>query len=318
MPVDDLVKLLADPDRFVAFSARKALEKTPVDQWQDKVLTATAARTFLQGGTGLLAAAPSRDVALAVLSGCESMLRDNIDKIGNNPSPAQLAEFRDTLRVAQLALIRGELQPVDAASFADEVMKKYPTKDALTDHELVRLMVYLQPPEAAAALAAQLESDLPEVEKLHIAAYAARLNTGWDTDQKLAMLRYFEAIRGGEGGHSVNGYIENFARDFFTNLTLQERRQVLAAGEKFPTSALSILAKLPAGFAAGSLGGDAGTRPAARRARRRTGRAAARRADRGARRQRRGRVVCVLARGVCQGSGTAVARGHEPHAASAG
>ena len=59
------------------------------------------------------------------------------------------------------------------------------------------------------------------------------------------MLRYFEAVRGVEGGHSVNGYIENFARDFFTNLTMKERRQVIAAGENFPTSALSILAKLP-------------------------------------------------------------------------
>ena len=59
------------------------------------------------------------------------------------------------------------------------------------------------------------------------------------------MLRYFETVRGVEGGHSVNGYIEYFARDFFTNLTLAERRQVIAAGENFPTSALSILAKLP-------------------------------------------------------------------------
>ena len=59
------------------------------------------------------------------------------------------------------------------------------------------------------------------------------------------MLRYYESVRGMEGGHSVNGYIEGFARDFFTNLSLAERRQVLAAGENFPTSALSILAKLP-------------------------------------------------------------------------
>ncbi len=117
----------------------------------------------------------------------------------------------------------------------------------LANRELVRLLTYLQPPEAAAALAAQLASeDLPDEEKLHIAAHAARLKTGWNTDQKLAMLRYFEAIRGADGGHSVNGYIENFARDFFTNLTLKERKQVIAAGENFPTSALSILAKLPA------------------------------------------------------------------------
>jgi putative heme-binding domain-containing protein len=244
-PVDDLVRLLGDPDRFVAFAARKALERTPVDQWQEKVLSATSARVFLQGGTGLLAAAPSKETAIAVLDGCETMLRDNIDQIDRTPSPAQTAEFLDTLRVTQLALVRGEIAPKDAPALAEELLKKYPSSDPLVNRELVRLLVYLQPPEAAAVLTAQLASDIPEVEKLHIAAYAARLKTGWNTDQKLAMLRYFEAIRGAEGGHSVNGYIENFARDFFTNLTLKERRQVIAAGENFPTSALSILAKLP-------------------------------------------------------------------------
>ena len=71
------------------------------------------------------------------------------------------------------------------------------------------------------------------------------------------MLRYFEAVRGVEGGHSVNKYIENFARDFFTNLTLKERQQVIAAGENFPTSALSILAKLPRESGAGSVRRDA-------------------------------------------------------------
>jgi putative heme-binding domain-containing protein len=244
-PVHDLVRLLGDSDRFVAFAARKALEKTPVDQWRDRVITATTARTFLQGGAGLLAAAPSKEVARAILDGCETMLRDNIDQIDRNPSPAQIAEFRDTLRVAQLALIHGELTPEEAPTLAGEVLKRYPTGDAMADRELVRLLVYLQPPEAAAVLTHQLESDIPDDEKLHIAAYAARLHNGWNTDQKLAMLRYYESIRGVEGGHSVNKYIENFARDFFTNLTLKERRQVIAAGENFPTSALSILAKLP-------------------------------------------------------------------------
>jgi putative heme-binding domain-containing protein len=245
-PVDELVRLLGDPDRFVAFAAQRALERTPVDQWQELVLTSTTARTFLQGGTALLAAAPSREAALAVLEGCQTMLRDNIDRIDRQPSPAQEAEFRDTLRVAQLALIHGKLQPRDVPELADEVLKKYPTGDPLANRELVRLLAYLQPPQAAAALAGQLNADLPDVEKLHIAAYAARLKTGWNTDEKLAMLRYFESIRGADGGHSVNGYVENFARDFFTNLTMKERRQVLAAGESFPTSALSILAKLPA------------------------------------------------------------------------
>jgi putative heme-binding domain-containing protein len=90
-----------------------------------------------------------------------------------------------------------------------------------------------------------LESDIPDVEKLHVAAYAARITHGWSTPEKLVMLRYFEQARGVAGGHSLSGYIETFARDFFTNLTLTERQQVLAAGESYPSSALSVLAKLP-------------------------------------------------------------------------
>ncbi len=245
-PVDDLTRLLGDTDRFVAYAARKALEKTPVDQWQDQVISANSARIFLQGGAGLLAAAPSREVALAVLEGCETMLHDNIDQIGKQPSPAQEAEFRDTLRVAQLALLHGEIPPQDAPGLTAEVLKLYPTSDPLANRELVRLLAYLQPAEAAAILAAQLEANIGEAEKLQIAAHAARLKTGWNTDEKLTLLRYFEAVRTVDAGHSVNGYIEHFARDFFTNLSLKERRQVISAGEKFPTSALSILAKLPA------------------------------------------------------------------------
>jgi putative heme-binding domain-containing protein len=115
----------------------------------------------------------------------------------------------------------------------------------MANRELVKLLAYLQPAGAAHALAAQLNSKIADVEKLQIAAYAPRITTGWDTPDKLVMLRYYEQVRGVEGGHSVNAYVEHFARDFFANFTLAERRQVIAAGETFPTSALSILAKLP-------------------------------------------------------------------------
>jgi putative heme-binding domain-containing protein len=59
------------------------------------------------------------------------------------------------------------------------------------------------------------------------------------------MLSYYEKVRGLSGGHSMGGYIENFARDFFANLNSTERRQLIATGEHYPTSSLSVLAKLP-------------------------------------------------------------------------
>ena len=84
------------------------------------------------------------------------------------------------------------------------------------------------------------------MEKLQIAGYAPRITTGWEIQDKLIMLRYLELVRGIEGGNSLAGYIEYFARDFFANLTLDERKELIATGENYPTSALSVLAKLPA------------------------------------------------------------------------
>ena len=62
----------------------------------------------------------------------------------------------------------------------------------MMNRELVKLLAYLKPPEAAHALTQQLESNIPDVEKLQIAAYAPRITAGWETQDKLIMLRYLE------------------------------------------------------------------------------------------------------------------------------
>lgn len=242
---DKLLPLLDDPDRFVAFSARRALEKLPANQWQQPVLTAPTSRAFLQGATGLLVAYPSPQLAVQILNRCDAMLRGNVNDPGQPRGQLSDEAALDLLHVAQLALIRGAIQPKGAGKIAEQLVREYPTQSATMNRELVKLLAYLQPSEAPHLLAQQLAADTPDVEKLHIAAYAARIGSGWQMADKLAMLRYYEQVRGLEGGHSVSGYIEAFARDFFTSLTLDERRQVLAAGQTYPTSALSILAGLP-------------------------------------------------------------------------
>ena len=58
-------------------------------------------------------------------------------------------------------------------------------------------------------------------------------------------VEFLGGTRTGAGGHSFAGYIENVSRDFFAGLTEDERALVLADGAKRPSSALSVLAKLP-------------------------------------------------------------------------
>jgi putative heme-binding domain-containing protein len=244
-PVATLLKLLGDRDRFVAFSARRALEKVPTEEWQSQVLAERTPRPFLQGATGLLVAHPSPEVSRKILTRCEAMLRGDVNEPGQKRGHISDANYLDLLRVVQLALIRGNISATDVPTLGQQMLLEYPTRDVMMNRELVKLIAYLKPPEAAQALTRQLDTNLPDVEKLQIAAYLPRITTGWQTQDKLIMLRYLESVRGIEGGHSLAGYIEYFARDFFAGLTLEERKELIATGENYPTSTLSVLAKLP-------------------------------------------------------------------------
>ena len=144
-----------------------------------------------------------------------------------------------------MAIALGKLPAERVPTLGNVLLARYPCGDSAADREMVRLLVYLQVPGVAEKFAAQMTSELPYADKLHVAAYASRLDAGWNIQAKIAVMTFFEESRTVKGGYSVSAYIENFARDFFTKFSLPERQQVLAAGERWPTSALSVLAKLP-------------------------------------------------------------------------
>jgi putative heme-binding domain-containing protein len=234
-PTATLVKLLGDPDRFVAFAARRALEQQPPQAWAQQVVNDPNNTVFCRGAVPLLAVMKDPAAAQAVLKRCEAILQ----------SSASAEQMVDALRVSQLAIAQGKLAPEQVPTLGNILLAKYPCGDSAADREIVRLLVYLQVPGAAEKFAAQMTSDLSYAEKLHVAAYASRLEAGWDIQAKIAVMTFFEESRTVEGGYSVSAYVENFARDFFTKFSLAERQQVLASGERWPTSSLSVLAKLP-------------------------------------------------------------------------
>ncbi|MAT73007.1 MAG: heme-binding protein [Planctomycetaceae bacterium] len=238
-----ILPLLADEDRFVRFAAMRALQQLPVREWAVAVLSETRPQPFAYGVAALLAVDHPPATCRAAL---QRTIRLLVPAGGSGPLSAD--EQLELLRVAQLALHLGALGPDDAAATQAEpqLAQLYPAKDARVNRELVRLLVGLQSPSAAEKFAAELrKKDLPAEDKLHIAAYAPRLKSGWTTASKLTLMRALEEARSVEGGYSVAAYVEGFAREFFDKMTLGERRQVIAGGEKWPASALSALASLP-------------------------------------------------------------------------
>ncbi|HMO85350.1 MAG TPA: HEAT repeat domain-containing protein, partial [Lacipirellulaceae bacterium] len=221
--------LLNDPDRFVAYSARLLMEQMPVESWAPAVLREEKPRAFCYGATALVNVERNPATSRAVVDRCLEFVRDDRwDSLSDH-------QRRDLFRVVQLALIHGPLGAGDVPQLAEQLLADYPVADAMCNREIVRLLVHLQVEGAAEKFAVELaRDDLHMNDKLHIGAYAARLQQGWTTAAKLRLLQFYELARNIEGGYSVDKYIEEFAREFMTRLTPAERRHVLAGGEKWP------------------------------------------------------------------------------------
>ncbi|MEZ6069729.1 MAG: HEAT repeat domain-containing protein [Pirellulales bacterium] len=230
-PAAQLVEMMADEDRFVAWAARRALERVPVDQWRSQVLQHRDCRVFTRGAVALLMVDDPASSNEAILDGVSEFLDVNLP-------------WDDTaavLRVAELALIRGEVAPEDVPRLSAQLAEKYPSDNSAINRELVRLLVYLQQDGVAEKLMAQLRTEIPMEEKIHVASHARFLRAGWTPQEKLELLEFYESARQQEGGFSLSRYVDNFVRDFFKDMSEEERKMVLEHGAELPSAALLAL-----------------------------------------------------------------------------
>ena len=245
IPIQRLAQLVSDSDRFVAFAARRALERVPPEEYRDDILSTHRTRLFIQGATALLAKHPDADTAQVILERCHEILRGEIRDPKYPAGFVSDENFIDLLRVMQLAFLRGDLPPTRMATLGSDLAKEYPSTDVTMNREIVRILVFLQEPSVVPRMIRELEGDVPDTEKLHVATHLSLHKRGWTTDHKMQLLKYYEHARSLSGGHSLSRYIEGATREFCSHLTDEEREAVLARGAQWPGAALATLASFP-------------------------------------------------------------------------
>lgn len=234
-PVEDLLKLLETDDRALAWSARRLLETLPVEEWKDQVLETDSHRVLVHGGLALATAHASPEHAAAVIESMRVTMQDFVSD----------QDFVDMLRVMQVAIIRGELKPDGLADLKLQLSEEFPAGNPTINRELVRLLAFLQADEIIDRYLAYLESEVDNVEKLHLALHLRFIESGWTAEQKFKLLQFYEAAQKHEAGQAYAQYAQNVARDFAKNLTEEEARLVIAKGAEWPNAALGALYKLP-------------------------------------------------------------------------
>ena len=234
LPTFDRIKhMLVAKDRSEAWVARRMLERMPKNGWIEQVLTTDDHPLFLRASTAALIADPDPETAKTILNRTMELMDGFIND----------QNFIDLLRVQQLALLRGELTRTDVPLLRQRLSEEYPSSSHVINRELIRLLAYLQMGTIKDRYLAELQSDIPDAERLHLAIHLTRIPANWTTTEKLAIFEQLNASS--QSGNSLPGYLQNVARDFGKTFTDEEITAVLEQGVRVPGAALAALFRLP-------------------------------------------------------------------------
>ncbi len=250
--IEFLLPHLGHDDRFVRVAARVAIERLPLELWQDRVLSSKPAQTVITGAIGL-ARMGSSDLQPKILAALNRLDGDKLTE----------TQRLELLRAYELAFIR--LGPVSEADRTATLAKLDPLYPAATDEsnrELVALLVHLRSPNVVKKTLPLLSKERdfspkdiaellsrnpgyggairnmlahqPDAQQIHYVFALRTLKEGWTLDERKEYFRWFEKARAWAGGNSFQKFLTNIDNDAFASATDAERLAIESSGARKP------------------------------------------------------------------------------------
>lgn len=225
-PVSDLYALLNSPDRFVRYSGRKALERTPRDGWKDRVLAETNPLGAIEGLVALVETSsagadlsPVFDKALALLA---------------KPSLSADDRLRG-LRALQLAAIGTPNASPELKKKVHAVLApQFPSKDERVNRQLAVTLGWAGQPETIGKiLAAMPAGDTNQPLQLHYVYVLRTIGTGWTREQKEKLVDWFATAITWRGGASFPGFLNLQFEESLNAFDPEERKLAYKKVPKF-------------------------------------------------------------------------------------
>jgi putative heme-binding domain-containing protein len=239
-PLEALWHLFSDEDRYVRTAARLVLERMDPKQWAQRFI---AEKHDLIAYEGILAlcktnqAEPYAERIFARLH--ESVPQDD---------PELLLNY---LRTVQMALIHTTQRPGSIRGLALDCLEMFPHKDWRVSRELAILLTHLRRDRTldeqvhTKLLDALLAAKDERLQQIHYFYCLRLLTEGWTTDQKDALLAWYDSTKTWEGGHSFTPFLENILRDLQPIFTSEDRQRTIARAEEAPWAATAMLRMTP-------------------------------------------------------------------------
>ena len=228
IPVDRLIPLLSDPDRFIRFAARVAMEHADLKPYLVRLLDLPDSRASVEGLLAVVRATRLDRATEKIL-----WLRE-IELLVRKPDPEV---ERDLLRLIELTILLGpdkgkDLPLVDLRS---PLLIKFSTStDSPANREIARLLAFLDEPYAITPILTHQATVPDHSAQIHDAYCLRAIKNGWTAKEKERLWAWYEAASRWEGGYSFAGYLDYMVQDLVELLSAEERNLLLARGGIYP------------------------------------------------------------------------------------
>ena len=228
VPIKRLIPLLSDPDRFIRYSARVAIEHGDVEKHRALLLAITEPRPLVEGMLAVVRAMKLDENAQAELLEREGAL------LGPKVEPALLC---DVLRLIELTYLLG---PQKAAAPASAKLRPIlmtlfsVTTDSPANRETARLLAYLDEPRAVSAIALHQATVTDLKAQIHDAYCLRAMKNGWTPETKERLWSWYQKSSGWEGGYSFQGYLDMMIQELVGLMDAKEKDGYLGRAEQYP------------------------------------------------------------------------------------
>ncbi|HEV7281389.1 MAG TPA: L-sorbosone dehydrogenase [Pirellulaceae bacterium] len=219
--VEKALAELDSEDRFLQYAARTLIEAAPKPLWIEKIgqLSPVAriqawiaiARAW-NGGAAQRAQVAARGVAWLSTIDWTSLSQ---------------GQQVDLLRAYGLIFARlGAPDEDSRQAVLDQIASSYPADDRLANHELCRLLVYLNAPNVADKTLDLMERTASQEEQMHYAYCLRALTQGWTPQTRERYFTWFNDAAALRGGMSFEGFLGNIKQEAVDRLPADARNSL--------------------------------------------------------------------------------------------
>jgi hypothetical protein len=232
-----IATLLKSEDRVEAAVARRLLERLPVNQWQEKVLTTDNKRLFIQGAIALSIAKPTLENSYSILARSSEFMDGFISDV----------DFIDMLRAMQLALVQANVDPAQVPGFVTRIKDEFPSGNAVMNVELARLLGYLKASDFGGRLESYLSNEeVKSSERMAVAMQLPASAKNLERGELLSLLTLLDAARSAKGvGSGYRGYVEGVLAKCNESVSAEHVDAILDQPKMFVSSLIPAFYHVP-------------------------------------------------------------------------